>query len=305
MAAFSELWPLGGVGPWEGSVFMMLPTGGANLVILEGASLRQLDYDRNKFVLTEVTNENQLKVGKGLHEEVAARLKPALGALKKDSRLLLVRKSRGTVDNVTVGKGGPVKLQVGMCPPRRYKLAFKFMQHDTSTRPSKWKPENAQDWLDKLNAMYGAQANITFEMAEKPDYFTVPTALGQPINNKAFEAHIVGHKTKVTTEKGKPPVLTVFLVGKWKDDGDHPNGTFFFEHDVAVLTDEPTHSNPNIKIGTERLVLTLAHEIAHFILQHRGFRNQSHHHNRAGILHSTSMQSARFDKQLINNLNPY
>ena len=72
-------------------------------------------------------------------------------------------------------------------------------------------------------------------------------------------------------------MLTVFLVGKWKDDGDHPNGTFFFEHDVAVLTDEPTHSNPNIKIGTERLVLTLAHEIAHFILQHRGFRNQSHH----------------------------
>jgi hypothetical protein len=137
MAAFSELWPLGGVGPWEGSVFMMLPTGGANLVILEGASLRQLDYDRNKFNLTEVTNENQLKVGKGLHEQVAARLKPALGALKKDAHLLIVRKSRGTEDNVTVGKGGAVKLQVGLCPPRSYKLAFKFMQHDTSTRPSK------------------------------------------------------------------------------------------------------------------------------------------------------------------------
>jgi hypothetical protein len=303
MAAFSELWPLGGVGPWEGSVFMMLPKGGANLVILEGANLGQLDYDRNKFDLKEVTNENKLKVSKGLHEEVAAHLKPALGALKKDAHLLIVRKSRGTEDNVTVGKGGPVKLQVGMCPPRSYKLAFKFMQHDTSTRPSKWKPENAQGWLDKLNAMYGAQANITFEMAEKPDYFTVPTALAQPINNKAFAAHIVGHKTKVTTEKGKPPVLTVFLVGKWKDDGDHPNGTFFFEHDVAVLTDEPTHSNPNI--GTEPLVLTLAHEVAHFILHHRGFRYQSHHHDRPGILQSAGIQSARFDKQLINNLNPY
>jgi hypothetical protein len=303
MAAFSELWPFGGVGPWGGSVFMMLPTGGANLVILEGASLRHLDYDRNKFNLTVVTNENQLKVGKGLHAEVAAHLKGALGGLKKDAQLLIVRKSRGTEDNVTVGKGGSVKLQVGMCPPRRYKLAFKFMQHDTSTRPSKWKPEHAKGWVEKLNAIYGAQANIMFEMAETPDYFTVPTALGQPITNKAFEAHIVGHKSKVTTEKGKPPVLTVFLVGKWKDDGDHPNGTFFFEHDVAVLTDEPTHSNPDI--GTEPLVLTLAHEVAHFILQHRGFRNQSHHHSRAGILHSTASQSARFDKQLINNLNPY
>jgi len=88
-----------------------------------------------------------------------------------------------------------------------------------------------------------------------------------------------------------------------EDDGDHPNGTFFFEHDVAVLTDEPTH--PKLDAGTDPLVLTLAHEVAHYILQHRGFRNQSHHHKREGILHSTGIQSARFDKQLINNLNPY
>ncbi len=81
-ARFRELWPLGAVGPREGSVFMMLPKGGANLVILAGASLHQLDYDRNKFALAEVTNENRLKVGKGVHEEVAARLKPALGTLQ-------------------------------------------------------------------------------------------------------------------------------------------------------------------------------------------------------------------------------
>jgi hypothetical protein len=29
------LWPLGGVGPWDKSRFMMLPKGGANLMILE------------------------------------------------------------------------------------------------------------------------------------------------------------------------------------------------------------------------------------------------------------------------------
>jgi hypothetical protein len=303
MAAFRELWPLGGVGTWKGSVFMMLPKDGANLVILEGASLGELDYDGNKFVLKKITNENHLTVGKGLHEEVAARLKPALGALKKDSLLVLVRKSRGTEDNITVGKGGSVKLQVGMCPPRSYSLAFRFLQHDKNTQPSKWKPQDAEAWLTKLNAIYGAQANITFKMAEKPDYFTVDTVLTQPINNKAFAAHIVGHKSKITPEKGKPPVLTVFLVGKWKDDGDHPNGTFFPEHNVTILTDEPTH--PGLDAGTDPLVLTLAHEAAHYILEHRGFRNQSHHHDRPGILHSTGIQSARFDKQLINNLNPY
>jgi hypothetical protein len=64
---------------------MMLPKGGTHLVILEGASLRELDYDRNKLVVTEVTNENRLKIGKGLHEEVAPRLTDALAALKKDS----------------------------------------------------------------------------------------------------------------------------------------------------------------------------------------------------------------------------
>jgi hypothetical protein len=52
-------------------------------------------------------------------------------------------------------------------------------------------------------------------------------------------------------------------------------------------------------------VLTLAHEVAHFVLSHRGFRYQSHHQRRPGILHSAGIQSTRFDKQLINNLNPY
>jgi hypothetical protein len=310
MAGFSELWPLGGVGPWDKSTFMMLPKGGANLVLLEGASLRELAYDHNKFVLTEVTNENRLKVEKGLHEEVASRLRPVLGALKKDSRLLLVRKRSGTEDNITIGKGGgAATLQVGQYPLRRYSLAFKFMQHDKSTRPSRWKPEDAAGWLAKLNATYGAQANITFEMAEKPDYFTVETVLPQPIEKKAFENHIVAHKSKVATGKDKatgkdnPPVLTVFLVGKWKSDGGHPNGTTFYDPKVAVITDEPVHPKEAIA-AADPFMLTLAHEVGHWVLYQRGFKGE-HHHKRQGILHSIYIQSLRFDKQLMNHLNTY
>jgi hypothetical protein len=203
MAGFRELWPLGGVGPWAGFTFMMLPKGRANAVVLEGASLRELDYDRNKFVLTEVTNGNRLKVEKDVHEAVASRLKDALGALKKDSRLLVVRKNRGTEDHISIGKGGAVKLQVGTYPPRSYSLAFKFMQHDKSTRPSKWKPEDAAGWLANLNAIFGAQANITFEMAEKPDYFTVETVLPQPIDQQAFDKHIVAAQKQSHNGEGQ------------------------------------------------------------------------------------------------------
>ena len=39
MAGFRELWPLGGVGPWDSSVFMMLPKGGARAV---GCVARQI-----------------------------------------------------------------------------------------------------------------------------------------------------------------------------------------------------------------------------------------------------------------------
>ncbi len=312
MAGFSELWPLGGVGPWDKSTFMMLPKGGANLVLLEGASLRELAYDHNKFVLTEVTNENRLKVEKGLHEEVASRLRPALGALKKDSRLLLVRKRSGTEDNITIGKGGgAATLQVGQYPPRRYSLAFKFMQHDKSTRPSRWKPEDAAGWLAKLNATYGAQANITFEMAEKPDYFTVETVLPQPIDKKAFDTHIVAHKSKVTTGKDKvtgkdnPPVLTVFLVGKWKSDGGHPNGSTLSDQKVSVITDEPQHPKESL-VAADPFMLTLTHEIGHWVLYQRGYKKPGeHHHPRQGILLSIYIQSLRFDKQLMNHLNTY
>ena len=74
-------------------------------------------------------------------------------------------------------------------------------------------------------------------------------------------------------------------------------------HDVAVLTDEPTR--PKLDAGTDPLVLTLAHEVAHFVLSHRGFRYQSHHPQAPGLTAFGGIQSGRFDKQLINNFNPY
>lgn len=302
MAGFRELWPFGGVGPWTGSTFMVVPKNGANLVILEGARPRELVYDRQKFDIIAVTPENKLKVGQKLKPEVAAHLAPALAALKPDNHLIAVTKNRGTEDAITIGKGG-VTLKVGLFPPRRYSLAFKFLQHDAKTRPSKWNPTHAAGWLAALNAVYGPQANIAFEMAQAADYFTVATVLPQPIGNKAFANHIVAHKSKVVTGKDKLPVLTVFLVGKWKDDGDHPNGTFFPDENVIVLTDEPMH--PKLDAATDPLVLTLAHEAGHFVLHHRGFKKAEHHHSRGGILMSSGIQSARLDRQLVLNLNPY
>ena len=302
MAGFRELWPLGGVGPWTGSTFMVVPKSGANLVILEGARPRELVYDDQKFVVTKVTHDNKLKLSQKLKPEVAAQLAPALAALKEDNHLVAVTKTRGTEDAITIGKGGAT-LKVGLFPPRRYSLAFKFLQHDEKTRPSKWTPKHAAGWLATLNAIYGPQANITFEMAEAADYFTVATVLPQPIGNQAFANHIIAHKSKVAEGKDKLPVLTVFLVGKWKDDGDHPNGTFFPNENVTVLTDEPLH--PKLDAATDPLVLTLAHEAGHFMMHHRGFKKAEHHHSRGGILMSSGIQSARLDKQLVLNLNPY
>jgi hypothetical protein len=301
MAGFRELWPFGGVGPWAGSTFMVTPRNGANLVILEGASPRELVYDRKKFDINKVTHENNIRLGQKLNPEVTAHLMPALAALKPDSHLIAVTKPHGTEDIITVGKES-VTLKVGLFPPRRYSLSFKFLQHGSS-RPSKWNPTHAAGWLTALNAIYGPQANITFEMAEAADYFTVETVLTQPISNKAFANYIVAHKSKIVAGKDKLPVLTVFLVGKWKDDGDHPNGSFFPDEDAAVLTDEPMH--PKLDAATDPLVLTLAHEVGHFVLHHRGFKKAEHHHSREGILLSSGIQSARLDRQLVLNLNPY
>jgi len=164
MAGFRELWPFGGVGPWIGSTFMVAPKNGANLVILEGASPRELVYDHQKFDIIKVTHDNKLKLGQKLNPEAVAHLAPAPASLKQDSHLIAVTKNHGTEDAITIGKGG-VTLKVGLFPPRRYSLAFKFLQHDAKTRPSKWNPTHAAGWLAALNTVYGPQANISFEIA--------------------------------------------------------------------------------------------------------------------------------------------
>ena len=52
-------------------------------------------------------------------------------------------------------------------------------------------------------------------------------------------------------------------------------------------------------------MLTLAHEVGHWVLHQRGFKHGEHHNNRDRILLSSAIQSARIDKQLVNHLNPY
>jgi hypothetical protein len=99
-------------------------------------------------------------------------------------------------------------------------------------------------------------------------------------------------------------VLTVFLVGKWKSDS-HANGSTFSDQKVSVITDEPQHPKESL-VAIHPFMLTLAHEIGHWVLHQRGFKKPGeHHHDRPGILQSIHIQTARFDKQLMNHLNTY
>ena len=95
--------------------------------------------------------------------------------------------------------------------------------------------------------------------------------------------------------------VTVFLVGKWSGRGD-AGGTFFRDPgDVIALDDKP--AIPVVE-GNDVFIVTLAHELVHFVLHFRGNKMNIHHLPDQHALLNKLVESSVVTPLLQGALNP-
>jgi hypothetical protein len=153
-------------------------------------------------------------------------------------------------------------------------------------------PAQVDDWLSELNWILGAQANVWFEL-EKAVPVKINQVLGRPIGDKAF-------RNSIAKEKDAVADVTVFLVGKWKGTGD-AGGTFYPDlGNVIALDDKP--GIPVVE-GDDPFIVTLAHELVHYVLTYRGKKEAFHLKDQNALLNKL-VESTVITPELQRLMNP-
>ncbi|MDW6022429.1 hypothetical protein SAZ10_11755 [Mesorhizobium sp. BAC0120] len=167
-------------------------------------------------------------------------------------------------------KAGRVRQEVYVSRPLVSEITFKFLHHldeRGNMLPVTHKdPAFVPEWISDLDWILGGQANVWFEL-QKAEPVKINRQLGSPVNDVAFRTYIAQHKDALAD-------VTVFLVGKWSGSG-HAGGTFFTDlGDVIALADKP--GIPVVE-GNNPFIVTLAHELVHYVLHFRGNKRNIHH----------------------------
>jgi hypothetical protein len=157
-----------------------------------------------------------------------------------------------------------------------YDITFKVLrcQDDDGTMfdATSHKPSEVDGWINQLHWILGSQANIWFVSTERLP-FDIPKQLGFPlkkatINSVEEFAKGMDHSADVT----------VYLVGRYI--GDSSSGTTFpdlsSKGDICIVLDDKCKEIPVVK-GDDPFILTLAHELVHFVLDRRGQMGKEHH----------------------------
>jgi hypothetical protein len=235
-------------------------------------------YDQ--FIAWNLMNEDSAKALLGaMHSSLSFGLHARL--------LLATGKMRGLTSINAVHAGITFNLEVAVVPSQNFTVAFKFLQHLDESRnitTTRWNPSDARWLINKLNWIYGPQANISFQMVEA-DWVKVDKILGESLDKEAFFNHVVERKNKSAD-------LNIFFVRKWK--GGEAGGTYFPEVEAAVVEENP-ESLP-VTADADPFLVNLAHEVAHYL--------GAFHHDRENVLLSNGRQSTRLDKQLVFDVNP-
>ena len=193
-------------------------------------------------------------------------------------------------------RGVTTEVLVAVVPQKVVTVALRFVQHRDASGAmvtlSRWTPSDRRVLTNKLNWVYGPQLNVTLDVVDA-EWARVDAHLGHPIDDATFLRHIV-HKKHPSAD------LTVFFLGNgWKSNKSEVAGTMFYDEDAAVVVDD---ADIPVTEGTDPFVVTLAHEVAHYLRDAQsGFRG---HHDRPGILLSGGTESTVLDKQLLYDINP-
>jgi hypothetical protein len=294
--------------------FMVVGLKGANLLLLQDAHELDLRYDRHSLDVSLVTQQTAGAVSNLLRgqfvrwnlmdEDSADSYWGAMHAslrFSKHSRLLLVSgKSAGVTSLSAVSGRTKVDLEVAVLSPKYFNVAFRFLQlRDDSGNVGKtqWGPSDSRWLVNKLNWVYGPQANISFQLADSDwvnvDVNAASVDVTQPLQGTDFLKYVAGSKSKNAD-------LTVFFVQKYITVDKRGFSETFLDQNICVVEDKPPL--PVIK-GADPFLVDLAHEVAHFLRFDENPIPLDDHHNRPNVLLSRAIQSARVDKELVKKIN--
>jgi hypothetical protein len=305
MPRFGEVFRETGVD--AASRFVVVGLGSSNVVALHDAKSVDLRFDQKKVDVRIIQRGNVSRVANAMYdqfarwglfnEEASKNYQMALSSalLRSQSSLLWVTgRTRGLHEVQVISGGVTLKLEVAVVPSLSFTLAFRFLQHldDSNTMKSftSWEPSDAPWLLNKLNWTYRMQANISFDKADA-DWVKVNQILGEPLGDKGF-------LNFVAPGKNASADLNVFLVGRWK--GGEAGGTYFAEVKSAVVEGTADPTDP-VTAGDDRFLVTLAHEVAHFLTYEQ--ESAIFHHGRPNVLLSTEIEGGRIDKELLLKMN--
>jgi hypothetical protein len=308
MASFVQFLEQSGVYPAES--FMILPSGGFNLVCLRDSRNVGLSYAPGRLQVEDVRFE---QVERTAQEYIDTRYRDQAGQERADQLLRLrtalyatVRpESRARALKVSARSGGipelktdaGIKLDVAVLPRKDFTIAFRFLrQLDGSgnvINATKWRPDDVPWFLTRLNWTFGAQANIFFTLVDAT-WITVEKSLEPRISRDVFRRDIVPLKRRGAD-------LTCFLVGDYDAQDNEAAGEYLPDEQVCVVVDR---GNPPMFDEGEAFIGVMAHEVGHFLHNKRNMPG-SGHHDRDGILLSGGRESLSLDKQLVINFNAW
>jgi hypothetical protein len=292
--------------------FIVVPKGSQNLVWLDGAKgALGISHD-GKVDVETVTKRNLSRIAEGITRHHTSG--SALGTMRDYQKQLWTRmvdivehhpghllaitgKAPGWGKLKVASGGRSYQADIGVSKQSYIDVAFRFVQHkapnggfgpDTIHRP-----DAAEDWVATLNWIYGPQANVHFDLLDA-EWVTLDQAPSQPVGRDFFLKSIAT----------APPVLadvTIYLVGTWGGGASgHSRGTYFDNTGIAVVTDAPAQEE--IPEGINVFMLTMAHEILHYLREARHMPGS--HHDRERVLLSNGIQTLKIDKQLVLDINP-
>jgi hypothetical protein len=187
---------------------------------------------------------------------------------------------------------GDVKQELLLTVGESYDLSFLFLKHqDEDGQPvpaTQQQPADVTDWISELNWILGAQVNIWFETYNK-DWIPVNVHL-KGVGDAFYKEHIANQWDKNAD-------VTVFLVGKWLRSG----GTFHSDLQSTIAIDD----KPAIPVtkGNNPFIVTLAHELVHFVVAKRG-RDRHGHVNENYVLLNKLIESTVIGTELFDWLFP-
>jgi hypothetical protein len=294
VARFDELAANGGVDTLKvDDSWVIVPQGGANQVFLRESVGYAIAVKSEGGIVawTDVPPPPRSRDPKNL---------VASATRGKNDRLLKFTARKPGMGRIRATKGGfATSIGFSVHPKKTLRISFFFLQDQTGTRPTprtKFDKSHAAEWVKDLTAVFGAQANIWFELAK-----------ADPLPLSGLNAVVSDADVPLLATKKDGVPVNVFLAGKQirSNERDYPYGFYSIKENLIVMKDQDPSST-----NAKPMLKTLAHEIAHLLNYQRKASTPGHDYYQScgytsDVLNTMDGNDIKIPHQRVLDWNPW